>query len=311
MDKEGALTADLQGVASDRPDGPEASGQSPLSAFVAAAPADAVRALAEDIGTGDVTARLVPAAAVARARLVCRDAAVVCGQPWADAVLAAVDPLVWVHWQVGEGARAKPGTVIAEFEGPAASLLTAERTMLNFLQTLSAIATRTRAFVDAVAHTRARICDTRKTLPGLRMASKYAVRIGGGHNQRIGLGDGALIKENHIRASGGIAKAVDAVYCAATNVPLQVEVTSLDELRQALEAGASRILLDNFSLEMMRVAVQQYGEVAELEASGGVSLDTVPAIAETGVHRISVGSLTKDVIATDLSLQFWPWPEPG
>ena len=285
--------------------------QLPLSAFTAFAPQHAVRALAEDVGTGDVTARLVPAKAVARARLVCRDNAVVCGQPWAEAVLAAVDPGLAVRWAVEEGARVVPGTVIAHFEGRAASLLTAERTMLNFLQTLSAIATRTRTFVDAVTHTPARICDTRKTMPGLRMASKYAVRVGGGHNQRIGLGDGVLIKENHIRAAGGIAAAVDTVYCTAANVPLQVEVTSLDELRQALEAGASRVLLDNFSLEMMRSAVRQYGAAAELEASGGVSLDTVRLIAETGVHRISVGSLTKDVVAIDLSLQFWPWPEPG
>jgi nicotinate-nucleotide pyrophosphorylase (carboxylating) len=285
--------------------------QAPLSVFTASAPTDAVRALAEDIGTGDVTARLVPAAAVARARLVCRYAAVVCGQPWAEAVLAAVAPQVWVYWQVDEGASVEPDTVIADLEGPAASLLTAERTMLNFLQTLSAIATRTRAFVDAVAHTRARIFDTRKTLPGLRMASKYAVRIGGGHNQRIGLSDGALIKENHIRAAGGLGRAVAAIYCGAANVPLQVEVTSLDELRQALSAGASRILLDNFSLETMRVAVQHHGESAELEASGGVDLGTVRAIAETGVHCISVGALTKDVTAVDLSLQFWPWREPG
>ncbi len=287
------------------------SGQLSLEALSATAHADAVRALAEDIGTGDVTAQLIPAGAQARARLVCRDAAVVCGQPWAEAVLAAVDARLAVEWAVEEGTRVAPGTVIAHFEGPAASLLTAERTLLNFLQTLSAIATRTRTFADAVAGTRARICDTRKTMPGLRMASKYAVRIGGGHNQRIGLGDGVLIKENHIRAVGGIAAAVDAVYCTAANVPLQVEVTSLDELRQALEAGASRVLLDNFGLEMMRSAVQQYGAAAELEASGGVNLDKVRLIAETGVHRISVGSLTKDVVAIDLSLQFWPWPESG
>jgi len=291
--------------------GIERMSQLPLSAFTAGAAADAVRALAEDIGTGDVTARLVPADALARARLVCRDQAVVCGQPWAEAVLAAVDARLAVHWVVEEGVRVAPGSVIAHFEGPAAALLTAERTMLNFLQTLSAIATRTRTFVDAVAHTRARICDTRKTMPGLRMASKYAVRVGGGHNQRIGLGDGALIKENHIRAAGGIGAAIDAVYCSAANVPLQVEVTSLDELRQALESGARRVLLDNFDLDTLRAAVQQSGDRAELEASGGVALDTVQAIAETGVHRISIGSLTKDVVATDLSLQFWPWPEPG
>ena len=287
------------------------SGQLPLRVLAESAADDAVRALAEDIGTGDVTARLVLAAATARARLVCRDDAVVCGQPWAEAVLAAVDARLSVHWAVEEGTRVAPGTVIATFEGPAAGLLTAERTMLNLLQTLSAIATRTRTFVDAVAHTRARICDTRKTIPGLRLASKYAVRIGGGHNQRIGLGDGALIKENHIRSCGGISQAINAVYCTAANVPLQVEVTSLDELRQALEAGALRVLLDNFGTDLLRAAVRQSGDVAELEASGGVNLDTVRAIAETGVHRISVGSLTKDIAAIDLSLQFWPWPESG
>ena len=285
--------------------------QVPLATLVEAAARDAVRALAEDIGTGDVTARLVPAGAVARARLVCRDPAVVCGQPWAEAVLAAVDPRLQVVWAVEEGTRVAPGTVIATFDGPATSLLTAERTMLNFLQTLSAIASRTRVFVDAVTHTRARICDTRKTLPGLRLASKYAVRIGGGHNQRIGLSDGALIKENHIRAAGGIEHAVSAVYCTAAKVPLQVEVTSLNELRQALDAGARRVLLDNFDIRMLHDAVQQCGDSVELEASGGVGLDTVRAIAETGVHRISVGSLTKDIQSTDLSLQFWPWPDPG
>ncbi len=301
----------MTGNAARGPAGGEGAGQLPIATLAATAAADAVRALAEDIGSGDVTARLVPADAVARARLVCRDAAVVCGQPWAEAVLAAVDPRLSFKWRVEEGAGVAPGTVIAEFEGPAAGLLTAERTMLNFLQTLSAIATRTRIFVDAVSHTRARICDTRKTLPGLRLASKYAVRVGGGHNQRIGLSDGVLIKENHIRACGGIAQAVAAVHCTAANVPLQVEVTTLDELRQALGAGVSRVLLDNFSLEALRVAVQQAGDVAELEASGGVNLDTVRNIAETGVHRISVGSLTKDLVATDLSLQFWPWPEAG
>lgn len=305
------MTQGVQQAAVDGAGARQAQGeQVALSAFIAFAVQDAVRALAEDIGTGDVTARLVPADALARARLVCRDDAVVCGQPWAEAVLAAVDQRLAVAWAVEEGARVARGTVIAHFEGPAAALLTAERAILNFLQTLSAIATRTRAFVDAVAHTRARICDTRKTMPGLRMASKYAVRVGGGCNQRIGLSDGALIKENHIRSAGSISKAIAAIHCGAANVPLQVEVTSLDELRQVLEAGASRILLDNFSLEMMRVAVQQYGAAAQLEASGGISLDSVQPIAETGVHRISVGSLTKDVIATDLSLQFWPWPEP-
>lgn len=290
---------------------PDTSPCLPLEMFIASAATDAVRALAEDIGTGDVTARLVPAAAEARARLVCRDAAVVCGQPWAEAVLAALDPRLTVEWRVAEGAGVAPGSVIAAFAGPAASLLSAERTMLNFLQTLSAIATRTRRYVDAVAGTGACICDTRKTVPGLRMASKYAVRVGGGKNQRIGLSDGALIKENHIRAAGGIAQAVGAIYCSAANVPLQVEVTSLDELRQATEAGASRILLDNFSLQMLGAAVQQFGATVELEASGGVNLETVRDIARTGVHRISVGSLTKDIVATDLSLQFWPWPEPG
>jgi nicotinate-nucleotide pyrophosphorylase (carboxylating) len=282
-----------------------------LALFTAAADADAVRALAEDIATGDVTARLIPADAVARARLVCRDAALVCGQPWAEAVLRAVDPRLRVDWAVSEGAQVSADTVIAHFDGPAASLVTAERPMLNFLQTLSAIASKTRCFVDAVAGTRARICDTRKTLPGLRLASKYAVRIGGGSNQRIGLADGALLKENHLRACGGVRAAVDMLYCGATNVPLQVEVTSLDELQQAVDAGVRSILLDNFTRPMLVEAVQGVPDDVVLEASGGVNLGTVAAIAATGVHRISVGALTKDIVATDLSLQFWPWEGPS
>ncbi len=275
--------------------------------ILAVAEADAVRALAEDIGTGDVTARLVPATASARARLVCREAAVVCGQPWAAAALRAVDPALRLDWRVGEGARVMPGTILAYLEGRAASLLTAERTMLNLLQTLSAIATRTADFVDLVAGTGARICDTRKTLPGLRLASKYAVAVGGGCNQRIGLSDGVLIKENHIRACGDIRAALAAVYCSAANVPVQVEVTSLEELQEALQAGAKRILLDNFSPPLLHEAVQQAGPDIELEASGGIGPDTVSAVAVTGVQRISVGSLTKDIRAVDLSLQFFPW----
>jgi len=274
-----------------------------LSLFTAAADADAVRALAEDIATGDVTARLIPADAVARARLVCRDAALVCGQPWAEAVLRAVDQRLRVDWAVSEGAQVSADTVIAHFDGPAASLVTAERPMLNFLQTLSAIASKTRCFVDAVASTRARICDTRKTLPGLRQAQKYAVRTGGGSNQRLALWHGILIKENHIAAAGGVAAALRNAQALQSGVDIQIEVESLGQLAEALAAGATSVLLDNFDLSAMREAVALTAQRALLEVSGGVALDQVREIAATGVDRISIGRLTKDVRATDYSMR--------
>ncbi|MDY0012772.1 MAG: carboxylating nicotinate-nucleotide diphosphorylase [Rhodocyclaceae bacterium] len=261
-------------------------------------------ALAEDIGTGDLTARLIPADANARGRVITREAAVICGTAWFDAAFAALDPAATVIWHVHDGAQVAPGDTLCDVVASARALLTAERTALNFLQLLSSAATATRRFVDAVAGTGARIVDTRKTLPGLRLAQKYAVKVGGGTNHRIGLYDGVLIKENHIIAAGGIPAALaQAREIAPSNVFIQVEVESLAELEEALQAGARMILLDNMELEQMRQAVSLTAGRAELEASGGVSLERVRAIAETGVDRISIGSLTKDVRAIDLSLR--------
>ena len=260
--------------------------------------------LAEDIGTGDLTARLIPAATDARGRVITREDAVICGTAWFDAAFAALSPTAVVVWHVRDGDRVHANQVLCEIVAGARTLLTAERTALNFLQLLSATATVTRRFVDAVAGTRAKIVDTRKTLPGLRLAQKYAVAVGGGTNHRVGLYDGILIKENHIIAAGGIRQVVEqARAIAPSGVFIEVEVESLDELQQALDAGVGMILLDNMDLEQMATAVQLTAGRAELEASGGVSLERVRAIAETGVDRISIGSLTKDVKALDLSLR--------
>lgn len=261
-------------------------------------------ALAEDIGTGDLTAQLIPAATDARGRVVTREAAIVCGTAWFDATFAALDPTATVLWHVADGDAVEAGQTLCDVVAGARELLTAERTALNFLQLLSATATITRRFVDAVAGTGAKIVDTRKTLPGLRLAQKYAVVTGGGVNHRIGLYDGILIKENHVIAAGGIGKVVmQAREIAPSNVFIEVEVERLDQLSEALEAGATMILLDNMELEIMREAVRITAGRAELEASGGVNLERVRAIAETGVDRISIGSLTKDVRALDLSLR--------
>ncbi len=262
-------------------------------------------AMDEDVRGGDLTARLIPAQAVGYASVITREAAVLCGVAWFDACFQFVDPAIDIHWLVQEGESLSAGQTICEIRGSARSLLTAERAALNFLQTLSATATQTRRYVDEVAGTRAKILDTRKTLPGLRIAQKYAVRVGGGCNQRIGLFDGILIKENHILAAGGIRQALlQAFSLASSGVTIQVEVETLDELRVALDAGAQLILLDNFDLAGMRAAVALTNGRAELEASGGVSLATVRAIAETGVDRISIGGLTKDLKAIDLSMRF-------
>jgi nicotinate-nucleotide pyrophosphorylase (carboxylating) len=234
-----------------------------------------------------------------------RDACVVAGQPWFDATFRTLDPACELRWQVAEGEAVAPDTVLVELTGDARALLTAERTALNFLQTLSAVASATRPYVEAVAGTRAAILDTRKTLPGLRLAEKYAVRVGGGQNQRIGLADGILIKENHIAAAGGIAPVLAAAFeLAQGRVSVQIEVESLAELEQALAAGATLILLDNFSTAQMREAVALAAGRAALEASGNVDLASVQAIAETGVERISIGALTKHVRAVDLSMRF-------
>jgi len=265
---------------------------------------DVARALAEDVGTGDVTASLLPATVNARARVVTREPAVLSGTAWFDECFHQIDREVRIQWNARDGDRLASGQIVCEIEGRARSLLTAERSGLNFLQTLSAVATKTRAFVDAVAGTKAAILDTRKTLPGLRVALKYAVRCGGGTNHRMGLYDGVLIKENHIAAAGGIGPVLAQAKKVAPQVPIEIEVENIDQLKQSIAAGAKLILLDNFDLAGFREAVRVTAARATLEASGGVNLDTVRAIAETGVDRISIGALTKDIRAVDLSMRF-------
>ena len=261
-------------------------------------------ALAEDVGSGDLTAPLTPAAKTVLAVVICRQKAVICGQPWFEATIRSLDTRATVSWSAAEGTQVAAGTRICEIRGQSRALLTAERTALNFLQTLSGVATLTRRYVDAVAGTRAKIVDTRKTLPGLRLAQKYAVRVGGGANHRFGLYDAILIKENHIAAAGGIRQAItQARTLTHSGAWIQVEVENLDQLREALDAGATMILLDNMSIDRMREAVKIAGDRAELEASGGITLENVRTIAETGVHRISVGALTKDVRAADFSMR--------
>ncbi len=260
-------------------------------------------ALAEDIGSGDWTAMLLPEAAQVKARVVVREDAVLCGAPWFEAAMMQVDPRITIEWLYTEGDLMPANAEVCRIDGPARSLMTAERPALNFLQLLSGVATATRDYVKMIEGTKAAILDTRKTLPGLRLAQKYAVRVGGGKNQRLALYDGILIKENHIAAAGSIRAAMDAAHALHAGVSIQIEVENLDELQQALDAGAVSILLDNFSLPMMRDAVALTAGRALLEASGGVNRDSVRAIAETGVDRISIGSLTKDVSATDFSLR--------
>jgi nicotinate-nucleotide pyrophosphorylase (carboxylating) len=260
-------------------------------------------ALLEDVGTGDLTGKLVPEAPRARARVLVREQAVLCGAPWFEGIMLAVDQDIAIDWKYAEGELMTADSVVCTIEGSPRSLLTAERAALNFLQLLSGVASATRTYVDVVAGTRAKILDTRKTLPGLRQAQKYAVRVGGGANQRMALYDGILIKENHIAAAGGITPALRAAAALNAGVTIQVEVESIAELEEALAAGAVSVLLDNFDLDMMREAVRINEGRALLEASGGINLQTVRAIAETGVDRISIGSLTKDVRATDYSLR--------
>lgn len=275
------------------------------SANVAAlARADVARALAEDVGSGDLTAGLIDPARRARARILAREAAVVCGTPWVEAALRALDPQVQLTWHVAEGQRCAPDQVVLEIEGSARALLSAERTALNFLQLLSAVATKTALYADVVAGTRARIVDTRKTLPGLRLAQKYAVRVGGGTNHRIGLHDAVLIKENHIAAAGGVTAVLRAAQQVAAQAAfIEIEVETLAQLTEALDAGASMVLLDNMPLPMLREAVRTNAGRAILEISGGVTLDGLRELAETGVDRISIGTLTKDVKATDFSMR--------
>ena len=276
-----------------------------MSELIASAvESDVARALAEDVGSGDLTARLIPATQTAHARVITREPAVIAGRPWFDACFRTLDPDCVIDWRVGEGDAVAAGDLLVEIRGNARALLTAERPALNFLQTLSAVATATRPYVKAVRDTRAAILDTRKTLPGLRLAEKYAVRVGGGQNQRTGLYDGILIKENHIAAAGGIAPVLQAAFTLADGkVSVQIKVETLAQLAEALAAGATLILLDNFSLDDMREAVRLTAGRAQLEASGNITLETVRAVAETGVDRISIGSLTKHIRAVDLSMR--------
>jgi len=266
-------------------------------------------ALAEDVGAGDLTASLVPGERRVKATVISREAGVLCGTAWFDECVRRCDPTVKVTWQGADGDRIAANQLLCEIEGNGRALLTAERSALNFLQLLSAVASKVRIYADAIAGTRAQVVDTRKTLPGLRIAQKYAVRAGGGGNHRLALWDAILIKENHIHAAGGIAQAMAAAKQVAEQAKdrckfIQIEVESLDELNQALNAGATMILLDNFSLDMMRDASRINAGRAILEASGNVTLETIRGIAETGVDRISVGALTKDVKALDLSMRF-------
>jgi nicotinate-nucleotide pyrophosphorylase (carboxylating) len=272
-------------------------------ALKAAFEANLVLALREDVGDGDLTGLLVPAGSRSTARVIVREAAVLCGAPWFEGVMHALQADIEVDWHYAEGDLMSADSVVCTIQGPARALLTAERAALNFLQLLSGVATATRKYVDLIAGTKAAILDTRKTLPGLRLAQKYAVRVGGGKNQRLALYDGILIKENHIAAAGGVTNAVLAAQRLDKGVSIQVEVESLNELNEALAAGAVSILLDNFSNAMMRDAVAINAGRALLEASGGINFATVRAIAETGVDRISIGSLTKDIRAVDYSLR--------
>ena len=271
----------------------------------ALAQADVSKALAEDVASGDLTAGLVPAEVQARARILAREAAVVCGRPWVDAAFAACVPEAKLNWLVQEGEACAPDQVVLEIQGPARGLLTAERTALNFLQTLSAVATQTARYVEAVQGTRAAIVDTRKTLPGLRLAQKYAVKTGGGVNHRIGLYDAVLIKENHIAAAGGVRAVLAAVAQQAPQARfVEIEVETLAQLQEALDCGAQMVLLDNMPLADLHEAVRLNAGRAVLEISGGVNMDSVRRLAETGVDRISIGALTKDVKAVDYSMRF-------
>lgn len=265
-------------------------------------------ALAEDVGAGDLTASLVDADAVVGATIIARESLVLCGEAWVNEVFRQLDDSIIIDWYIGDGGHPEADDVICKIVGPARALLTGERTALNFLQTLSATATTTAAFVKAVAGTRAKVLDTRKTIPGLRLAQKYAVTCGGGVNHRVGLFDAILIKENHIKSAGSITAALQRAQDAGGEVLIEVEVENHGELLEALDAGAARILLDNFSIDDLKEAVatnESYGIVgAELEASGNVTLDTIREIAETGVDYISTGALTKNIRAADLSMLF-------
>ena len=266
------------------------------------------RALQEDIGTGDITGELIPGTTLATATIITREKMSLAGRPWVDEVCRQVDPGIKIEWRAQDGDTVKAGASLCVMSGGARSLLTAERTALNFLQLLSATATVTAHYVKAVQGTQCRILDTRKTIPGLRLAQKYAVKCGGGHNHRVGLFDAILIKENHIISAGGVAAAIDAARELHPTMPAEIEVESIDELHDALGAKAERLLLDNFSVSLLREAVAinraEGDPPAELEASGGMTIEEIAAVAATGVDYISVGALTKNVRAVDLSMRF-------
>jgi len=273
--------------------------------LVAVVRANVISALAEDMGSGDLTAQLVPEKTSGHATVITRQQAILCGKAWFDTCFKMLDPYCSITWFVREGTKIAPNEKLCELRGNARALLTAERAALNFLQTLSSTATLTHKYVEAIRGCQTKILDTRKTIPSLRHAQKYAVRIGGGHNQRVGLFDGILIKENHIGVAGGIREALEQAFLLVPEgATVQIEVENMDQLSEALDAGAKLILLDNFDLDGMRDAVHFTSRRAELEASGGISLHTVRSIAETGVDRISIGALTKDVHAVDLSMRF-------
>lgn len=262
------------------------------------------RALAEDVGSGDITAQLIPAERSASARIITRVPATIAGCAWVDEVFRQIDPKVQVTWHVKDGEQVSANQVLFELAGNARALLTGERSALNFLQLLSGVATRSQYFADLVKHTAVKLLDTRKTIPGLRLAEKYAVTCGGCHNHRIGLYDAFLIKENHIAACGGVTQAVKAAQQIAPHKPVEIEVENLSELEQALAAGADIIMLDELSLADMQMAVGLAKGKAKLEASGGINRQSIVQIAETGVDYISIGSLTKDITAVDLSMRF-------
>jgi len=261
-------------------------------------------ALAEDLGDGDRTAALLPADRKSRGELITRRRMVVCGRAWFDEVFRQLDPGIRIEWRVADGESVERGRTLCSLTGPTRALLSGERTAMNYLQTLSGTASRARLYADAVAGLPVRLLDTRKTLPGLRVQQKYAVRCGGGHNHRMGLFDAMLIKENHILAAGSITAALKAAFAVSDGLQVEIEVENLEELKEALAAGATHLLLDNFELEQLRRAVTLVAGRARLEASGGVTLDTVRDIADTGVDDISIGDLTKDIIAADLSMRF-------
>jgi nicotinate-nucleotide pyrophosphorylase (carboxylating) len=270
-------------------------------------PEQVARALAEDIGAGDLTAALIPAERIGRAAVITREPAIVCGIPYVNAVCAAVNPRIRIEWRIDEGGSAAADQLLLTLEGPARALLTAERTALNFLQLLSATATAAHSYAALLEGTKCRLLDTRKTIPGLRTAQKYAVRVGGGSNHRMGLFDGILIKENHIMAAGSIAQAVAEAKRGGAKVPIEVEVENLAQLLQAIDAGADIAMLDNYSLPAMREAVAANARAKrplKLEASGGITSANIREVADTGVDFISVGSITKHVRAVDLSMRF-------